>query len=54
MSYFPTNQPLSLPPELGQFPSYLLQVHLLRAQLKQQKLQDQITYQFLKNLISSD
>ena len=54
MSYLPTNLQLSLPPELLQWHSSLLQVHLLRTQLKQQKLQDHITYQFLKAQVSSN
>ena len=54
MSYSSKKPQLSLPPELGQFHSELLQVDILRAELKQQKRQDQITYQFLKNLKSEE
>ncbi len=53
MSYSSKKPQLSLPPEFGQFHSELLQVDILRAELKQQKRQDQITYQFLKKLIST-
>ena len=52
-SHFCPNQPLTLCPNNFPLHSSLLQVHLLRAQLKQQKLTDKIIYQSLKDQLST-